>query len=176
MRSIQFGVLLVSLLVVACAPDEHVQRLIDRKEVVNTVNQLFIETDNRDWAAVRKVFADTVLFDMSSMGGGEPTRLTPRQITDGWDAGLKALEAIHHQVGNYRITLKGAEAAVFCYGTASHYLANPTGNNTRTFVGSYDITLFRRDAGWRITGFAFRLKYIDGNTNLEASASEPRQE
>jgi hypothetical protein len=143
--------------------------------VINTVNQLFFETDNRDWLAVEKVFADTVLFDMSSMGGGEPTHLTPRQITDAWDAGLTALEAIHHQVGNYRITLNGAEAAVFCYGTASHYLANPTGNNTRTLVGSYNLTLSRNDAGWKITCFAFHLKYIDGNPNLEASASDPRQ-
>ena len=40
----------------------------------------------------------------------------------------------------------------------------------RTFVGSYDFTLVRDGSAWRIDGFRFNLKYMDGNPNLEADA------
>jgi hypothetical protein len=42
-----------------------------------------------------------------------------------------------------------------------------SGRNTRTFVGSYDFRLARRDDRWVITGFTFKLKYIEGNRELE---------
>ena len=64
---------------------------------------------------------------MTSMAGGEPATMTPRQIVDGWETGLKGLKAIHHQVGNYVVTIKRNEAAVFCYGIALHYLPTRTG-------------------------------------------------
>jgi hypothetical protein len=144
--------------------------LSDQQDVIKTINTLFIETDNRNWAAVKSVFADTVLFDMTSMAGGQPTRVSSQQIVDAWDQGLKPLQAIHHQAGNYRVTIKGTEAEAFCYGIASHYLPNATKQNTRTFVGSYNFHLVRRSPNWIIDGFKFNLKYIDGNKELGASA------
>lgn len=143
-----------------------VQRLTDQNAVMDVTNDLFIGTDNRDWNKVQTCFADTVLFDMTSLAGGEPTRLTPQQITAAWDGGLKELKAIHHQVGNYKISVNGDEADVFCYGIASHYFPNATNQNTRTFVGSYDFHLRKTGEAWRIDQFKFNLKYMDGNMNL----------
>src|ERR1044071_1523522 len=105
------------------------ENLHDRLLIIDTINDLFIHTDDRDWAVVRECFAPEVLFDMTSVAGGEPARLTPRQITDGWDAGLKDLKAVHHQAGNYQISSHGDTAEAFCYGTAWHYLPNPSGRN-----------------------------------------------
>jgi hypothetical protein len=73
--------------------------------VISTVNLLFINTDERKWQAVSDCFADEVLFDMTSMVGGETMKLTPQQIVDTWDTGLKGLKAIHHQAGNYIVAL-----------------------------------------------------------------------
>jgi hypothetical protein len=71
---------------------------------------------------------------MISMAGGKPVMMSPQQITDAWEQGLKSLQAIHHQVGNFKVTVQSEQADAFCYGIASHYLPNPTGHNTRTFV------------------------------------------
>jgi hypothetical protein len=103
---------------------------------------------------------------MTSMAGGDPVDLTPDQITSAWDEGLKLLQAIHHQVGNFMVDIKDNEAELFCYGIACHYLENQTGENTRTFVGSYDFHLTRERADWKIDQFKFNLKYIDGNAEL----------
>ncbi|HSP36040.1 MAG TPA: hypothetical protein VLU46_17140 [Thermoanaerobaculia bacterium] len=58
-------------------------------------------------------------------------------------------------------------AHAFCYAVAYHYRKTKSGRNTRTFVGSYDFDLHRRDGQWRVGRFKFNLKFIEGNPNLE---------
>jgi hypothetical protein len=145
------------------------ETIVDQMKVVETINRLFVGTDNRNWALVRSCFAPRVMFDMSSMGAGEPGQLTPEEIVSAWDAGLKPLRSIHHQAGNYLVDVSGTKADAFCYGIASHYLPNKSNRNTRTFVGSYEFQLLKEGGCWRIAAFKFNLKYIDGNPDLENS-------
>ena len=145
------------------------QNLLEKEKAKEVVNQLFINTDRRDWDKVSQLFAAEVLFDMTSMVGGKPVMLTPKEIVSSWDKGLKPLKAIHHQAGNYIVNVNQNEANVFCYGIASHYLPNKTNQNTRTFVGSYEFHLIKNGENWQIDKFKFNLKYIDGNPNLEGS-------
>ena len=139
----------------------------DQDAVLGVVNRVFIGTDARDWAAVRSCFAPSVLFDMTSVAGGESSRLSPEEITAGWDSGLRYVDQVHHQTGNFVVSVAGDEATVFCYGIAYHYRRTRSGRNTRTFVGSYDFDLVRAGAEWKITLFRFRLKFMDGNLELE---------
>ncbi|HEX9653664.1 MAG TPA: nuclear transport factor 2 family protein [bacterium] len=166
--NLPLGLLLVS---VACSnqnpPTDEYSMLLEKESVIAMINQLFISTDNRDWEKVKACFAREVLFDMTSLAGGEPSKMTAGQIASAWETGLKDLKAIHHQAGNYSVTINGSVATAFCYGIAFHYLPNPTAQNTRTFVGSYDFHLTKIDGGWRIDQFKFNLKFIDGNLNLE---------
>jgi SnoaL-like domain len=143
--------------------------LLNKEEIINVINKLFIHTDNRDWAQVKQCFAQTVLFDMSSLGAGEPKTISPGDIVAAWDAGLKPLKAIHHQAGNYVVVISNDKAHAFCYGIATHHLPNKTNANTRTFVGSYDFDLIKQNDDWLISTFKFNLKYVDGNLNLESS-------
>ena len=147
---------------------DQIATLIEKDRILDVVNRLFIGTDRRDWPAVMECFSDSVLFDMTSMAGGEPATLTPRQIVEAWEQGLKDLAAIHHQVGNYLVTVRGNEADVFCYGIALHYLPGQADGNTRRFVGSYDFHLKKAKVTWRMNSFRFNLKFIDGNANLRA--------
>ena len=174
----QLVVFALLVLVAACGPGYHDRRLADlqllqdQRDVIAAANRLFICTDNRDWACVRDVFSPSVLFDMTSMTGGKPETKTPQEIADQWEQGLRPITAIHHQAGNYEVTVKGDEADLFCYGTAWHYLPNPTGKNTRIFVGSYNEHFVRSGAGWKMDRFRFNLKFIDGNKDLEGAAKK----
>jgi hypothetical protein len=116
---------------------------------------------------VRRCFAATVLFDMTSLAGGTPASLTPEQITSAWETGLAPIEAIHHQAGNFLIDVAGDDATASCYGIALHYKKTASGRNVRSFVGSYDFALRRAGDDWLITSFRFNLKFLDGNTELE---------
>jgi len=150
-------------------PVDHsrVHQLADKDAVIETVNQLFISTDKKDWERVTALFAPSVLFDMTSLTGGSPATMTPHQIVESWEKGLKPLKAVHHQSGDFIVTVNGDQADAFCYATATHYLPTKSGKNVRTFVGSYDFHLEKRDGVWWINKFKFNLKYIDGNKDLE---------
>ena len=170
-----FYLFLLMVLVVACshtqeasvkALETQARALVEEKNVIKTVDRLFVSTDNRDWESVKACFADEFVLDVTSMVGGEPNKMTPQQIADAWAQGLKGLKAIHHQAGNYDVSLKANQADVFCYGIAFHYLPNATGQNSRTFVGSYNFHLIKDGEDWKIDIFKYNLKFIDGNMEL----------
>ena len=145
--------------------------LLERERVVARVTELFLATDRKDWAAVEACFAPTVTFDMSSVGAGPAASVAPRDIAMGWRTGLAAVEHVHHQAGNFVVTVAGEEAEAFCYGIAYHHRARRDGRSTRVFVGSYDFRLARTGDTpapmWRITAMRFALKFLDGNPSLE---------
>jgi hypothetical protein len=103
---------------------------------------------------------------MGSLSGREPSWVTPEFIISGWEEGLKDLLAVHHQIGNSLVQVLGSTASLTCFGIAIHYLPNPSGRNTRTFVGSYDIRLVRKKGAWKIDGFAYHSKFVLGNLDL----------
>jgi len=151
--------------------DPAIAELLDKQAIVETINRLFISTDQRDWDSVKACLAGQVLFDMSSMGGGEAKTVTADAIVEAWKAALRPLLAIHHQAGNHLVEVHGERATAFCCGIASHYLPNRSGRNTRVFVGSYDFGLVRVARQWRISEFRFNLKYIEGNKDLEMAGN-----
>ena len=164
------------LLSLSCSLSQEMQTLVAKDKIIHTVNDLFIHTDNRDWPGVMACFTEKVLLDMTSLAGGEPKLVTAKQIAEQWDSGLKELQAIHHQSGNYQVEVKVDEADLFCYGIATHYLPNPSKNNVRTFVGSYNIHLAKVNQAWKIDKLKFNLKYLDGNLELEKSVEATKSE
>lgn len=144
--------------------------LANRAAVVDAIVALFVATDERDWDRVRAVLAPAVHFDMTSLAGGEPQTLTGDAIAAMWEEGLRPIEALHHQAGNFQVRVDGDDASASCYGTAYHYRRHPSGRNTRVFVGTYVFRLTNDGGRWRITSFRFTVKFVDGNAELERDA------
>lgn len=143
--------------------------------IIDTVNGLFLYTDLRSWEDLKACLADSVMLDYTSMNGGDPVALSPQQLVDAWSAFLPGFQATHHQVGNHRVRMTQDEAAVFCYGTATHYLPNESGNNSWTVVGTYDFRLVFTGASWRISRITFYFKFQDGNLQLPTLARQAAQ-
>lgn len=141
-------------------------------QIIETVNRLFIAVDERNWTLVENLFSDTVLLDYTSMVGGSPASLPAKQIIDSWKGILPGFDKTHHQTGNFIVKTDPLAYNVFCYGTATHYLKNETGNNVWTVVGSYDFEIKTMDLKLKITKMKFNLKYLDGNNDLAILAQE----
>lgn len=142
--------------------------LIDKIEITEVVNRLFVYTDKREWGKLSSlVFASHVIMDMTSMGAEKVTRLKSEEICHMWDESFSGLDAVHHQAGNYLIEVIADQASVIAYSIASHYKSSASKGKTRNFVGSYDLHLIRMKTGWRIDGFTYHLKYSEGNLTLE---------
>jgi hypothetical protein len=139
-----------------------------RSRVEDTVIRMFVATDERDWPLVASCFTDPFVLDMSSLGAGAAAATSPAQVTAAWAAAFEPLTHVHHQVGNFQTQLAGERAQVRCYGIAFHHRADlAIASRSRTFVGSYDFELTRQDAQWRIAVLRFKLKFIEGNLELE---------
>ncbi len=139
-----------------------------REQIIEIVNKLFVYTDNRQWQnLLNEVFTGSVLFDMSSAGGGEPLTISAKEVCDKWEKGFEEIDAVHHQAGNYLVTLNAAEAAVHVYAIAIHFKKAAKHGKTREFIGSYDLLLSNEPGkGWRINTFRYNLKCITGNVDL----------
>ncbi|HEX7880976.1 MAG TPA: nuclear transport factor 2 family protein [Candidatus Eisenbacteria bacterium] len=146
---------------------DQLQLLIDRANIVDTINRLFVSTDRRDWPAVLGCLAERVQVDMSSVGAGPAREMSGEELAGMWEAGLAPITAVHHQAGNHLVEVRGTTARAYCYAIATHWRAVASGNNMRTFTGSYDIALTCEEMVWRISSFAFHLKYMEGNAQLE---------
>ena len=139
-----------------------------RERIIETVNKLFLYTDNKDWDMLRKdVFSSEVDLDMSSIDGPDKT-MTSGEICKMWAEGFSGIDQINHLAGNYLVTLLAPDhAVVFCYATATHFTEAAKNGKTREFTGSYDIRLHQGEDGWRINHLAYKLKYSLGNINLD---------
>jgi hypothetical protein len=133
---------------------------MDRQAVMDVVNRLFIATDDKRWDELLAIFDERVRFDMSSLSGQPEAEVAAREIVDGWRVGLAEVAAVHHQTGNFLVSVDGDQATVFCYGIALHH--RPAAEKPVTmFVGSYDFGLRRAGDGWRVTAFRFRAKFVE---------------
>lgn len=139
----------------------------NRAEITDVVNKLFYYTDNLMWdELLNQVLAEKLHFDVTSVGAEKAEELMANTVTEMWDTGLKDLDAVHHQVGNYIIEISKDTAKVKCYSIASHYKSGAQNGTTREFIGDYDLVLIKLESGWRINSFVYNLKYITGNIEL----------
>lgn len=139
------------------------------EQIQNVVTDLFVATDENNWVAVEKCFAEKVVLDYSSMSGQPAATLTPKDITTAWKGVLPGFTSTHHQIGNLRSTVDANKAKVFCYGTATHFLEDE-GGNVWTVVGTYDFHLQKQAEQWQINRMTFHFKYQDGNAQLVQKA------
>lgn len=147
------------------------EELAVRQAVEDTVIRMFVATDERDWPVLEACFTDPFTLDMTSMTGGVPVAMTPRQVGEAWAEGFKPLDHVHHQVGNLQTEVNGQTAVVRCYGVAFHHRSKIASSaRTRMFVGTYELQLKVVAARWQISVLTFKLKFIDGNLELEKSA------
>jgi len=146
----------------------NIEALVARQSAEDLVVRMFVATDERDWATLMACFSDPFVLDMTSMVGGEPATMAPREVAQAWAEGFKPLTHVHHQVGNFRTEVGGEAATVRCYGIALHHRSGlSTLPDTRRFVGTYVLQLASTGGHWRITRLQFDLKFIDGRLDLE---------
>ena len=145
-------------------------RLAVRVAIEDAVVRMFVATDERDWPVLEDCFTNPFTLDMTSMVGGTPTEMTPHQVAQAWATAFAPLDHVHHQIGNLRTEVRGDEAQVKCYGVAFHHRSAAIGLKSRIFVGTYELQLRSLPDRWRITRLVFKIKFIDGNLELEKSA------
>ena len=137
----------------------------DEAEIRRVADELFITTDQKDWAAARAVFADgPIEVDMSSLAGGGPVEITADQLIGGFRSGLHAGKASHHLVANYRVAVEGDRAELWAHGYAWNRVdAFGPGNDLWETWGNYRLGFRRVEERWVVTAFRYYSKLTRGN-------------
>ena len=146
--------------------------MTNTEQITTTCLDIFINTDGRRWDRIEVLFAPQVRLDYQSMSGQPAAMMSPTQITGAWKQVLPGFDQTHHQIGNIIVTERDTDADLFCYGTATHYIANQPEGNVWTVVGTYEFHLIKTSSGWLADRMKFNLQYQDGNLNLPKLAGE----
>ncbi|WP_425827319.1 nuclear transport factor 2 family protein [Streptomyces fractus] len=139
--------------------------------IAETCTRMAVHADRREWGLLRGLFADKVLLDYTSLGGGEPVQLTPDQIVDAWSATLGGYDATQHLIANQLVQVDGDRAVCTASFQATHRLATPHGSPLWTLGGDYRWELTRAGARWLINSVVMTATWGDGNKDLSAQAA-----
>jgi hypothetical protein len=147
---------------------------MEAQNIIETVQNIFIGADDKNWKLCLDTFADIVLFDYSSMTGQQAACLGKEEIVEGWKSFLPKFKATHHQLGNFMVNQHRNTAKIFFYGTASHYFPNPDGKNVWIVVGTYEAELLKDEVFWKVKSLKFNFKFADGNLQLPQMVEKER--
>jgi hypothetical protein len=141
---------------------------MDTQAIIETIQNIFIGADQRDWDRCRSAFAPTVNLDYTSLAGGEPVNLAADVLVNNWKDFLPRFQATHHLLGNFDIREKDDTAKAFFYGTATHFSPQPDGRSIWVVFGTYDAELEKHLDKWKVTALKLNLSFVDGNVELPA--------
>jgi hypothetical protein len=140
------------------------KQTVDQEKIVQTVERMFSETDEKHWDNVQRLLADRVLMDFTSVNGGNPASLTPDQITKTWSG----FDRISHHMKDFKVTESADQALVTYSGKTDHFLDN----NMWVVEGSYETGLRKINGVWLITKHEIHLIKQYGDTDLPLKARE----
>jgi hypothetical protein len=142
------------------ALDQRIRRLEDRADIVALAVGYAAAVDDADWGRFRDLFTDTLHVDFSQAGmpAADFSRDDfvdfARQGLEVWDA--RQHLSMNHEVGFDEDDPDRAELRSYMY--AQHHMQ---GAPTFVMHGSYEHTVVRTPAGWRISRLVQNLSWMD---------------
>lgn len=133
------------------------------QNVVEVVNLIDSMVDMKKWDACRELFHDTVNVDFSSLGGGEPARISRDDLIASWRSNLFAEKASFHMRSNHDVDVTGTRAVVRSRGYALNVMPRALGDGVWEVWADYEHTLRRTGSSWVCDGMTVQLVHARGN-------------
>ncbi len=103
------------------------QKVMAGTEITSVVNSIVILSDLRDWASVRRCFADQVDVDYTSLTGGKPKTIAAEALVQRWKTAFEStFKTTQHLLGTHVITLQGDTATCLSHFQARHTTLDTT--------------------------------------------------
>jgi hypothetical protein len=134
----------------------------DRAAIIDTVNRIGLFADLREWAALRRCFADRVLVDYTSRDGGAAVTMDADVLIDGWRKRLGGFTATQHLIGNHDIAVTGDRAVCRSLFHSQHRLDREQWD----LDGRYRHELARSNSGWHVTAMQMIGEFERGDRAL----------
>ena len=130
------------------------QELSDRIAIADVLAGLAYAQDDKDWSALRLLFADVIRIDVSEHLGGEARDLPVDELVAMCRAVLDGFAMTHHATSNVRTTIDGDVAVSRAHMIAYHHLPTDPGiADFCTMRGYWKVSLVRTNERWLINGW-----------------------
>jgi SnoaL-like domain len=126
--------------------------------------------DDRDWAGLASILADSIQLDFTSLWGGKPETVTGTDLVARWRDMSERLDATQHLITGVLPEISGDTATALASLMAVHRRANATGGSLWTVGGTYRFGLRRAAQKWVIDSLSLRVAWVDGNQAVTGSA------
>lgn len=150
------------------------EELVERARIADVVAGLAHAQDDRDWPALRRLFADTVVLDLSThYFGRPPTTVAAADLVELARATLDGFDCTHHAASNLVVELAGDEALCRAHMVAYHHVpAEPGVVDHATMRGYWQLELSKLDGRWLIHHWAvLRTAPWEGSADVYALAA-----
>lgn len=143
----------------------HLQRLVDRLAIQDTLTTYASAIDVGDFATLRTVFTDdaTALYDRDSgpLVGGDTILTWVETATAplGWQ---------HHMISVYGVEIEGDEATALIY-LLSHQTMSDAPDQIRMMTSKYRNRLRREGDRWRICALELEVGWYEERTFAQAA-------
>jgi hypothetical protein len=126
--------------------------LSDRAAIADVVAGLAHAQDDRDWIALRRLFAEQVTLDLSThYHGRPPTTVTAADLVELARTTLAGFDCTHHAATDLVVRQAGDEATCRAHVVAYHHVpADPGVVDHCTMRGRWDLKLRKLDGQWLI--------------------------
>lgn len=141
---------------------------METSNILPVIQAVFKGADARDWALAERSFAPEVLYDYTSMAGGQPLTLTAAAIIGMWKQFLPGFDKTEHRISDFKIAAEGDAVAVQFNGHATHVIDQAVW----TVEGTYETRLVQTADRWQLTFFKFNLQRQEGDLQLPALAQQ----
>jgi len=144
----------------------------DRIAVMDVVARLAHAQDDRDWGALRVLFADRVHLDLSGQSGADPVDLTADELVDKARAVLEGFDSLHHATSVPLIEVDGDRATCRTHVVAYHHVAT----DFCTMRGRWELGLRRGHDRWLVHRWAVvRTAPWEGSPDAYRIAADRRK-
>ena len=148
--------------------------LVARASIAEVVSGLAHAQDDRDWPALRRLFADEVVLDLSTHHFGRPpTTMAADDLVELARTVLEGFDCTHHAASNLVVDLSGDEARCRTHMVAYHHVpAEPDVVDHCTMRGYWQLELRRLGERWLIARWAvLRTAPWEGSPDVYALAA-----
>lgn len=142
------------------------ERIIDEREIRRVVDEIDNLCDRKQWEKLRQLFTDEIDADFTSLGGGEPSKISADDLINAWKTTLFAEKKSFHQRGNHRIKIKDGAAEVFSKGYAFNLLETGEAAGFWEVWGNYTHRLEKTENGWKCSGMSLEVIHRRGDERV----------
>ena len=139
---------------------------MESTEPASAFTRMLHAIDAKDWAGVRREFADRIDIDYYSLFGDPVVHVEADAHVAGWQAFASAFDATQHLTGPFVVAITDDQATAETHVRAYHQIKGAAGGEMWMVAGHYTVRLRLSAGQWKIDGLTLTVFYQDGNLDI----------